>query len=166
MYLGQQPYLTTVSALDQSSNTRVVAAPLTVTDSSTDSTVAKAVPPSVIIPALTYYAYDSLRAVSKGAVSIVYRANGYKADTMVVSVDTATLTLNGNTGVNGLGPSQISTSDLYVQLPYATESTLVVAVNSDAPSVATVPATVNIPPGNTYIYIPVTGVSRDRKSVV
>jgi plastocyanin len=158
MYVGQQPYLSTVTTLDQNGLSRVVAAPLTVTDSSTDSTVAKVLPPSTIVPALQYYAYDTVRAVSKGAVSIVYRAPGYKSDTTVVSVDTATLVLNGNTGATGLGPGQLSTGDLYVQLPYSSESSLVVSLNSSNSAAATVPATVTIPAGGNYFYVPVTGV--------
>src|SRR5574341_1980023 len=89
---------------------------------------------------------------------------GYKSDTMVVTVDTAKLDLQG--APNGLGTGQVAQGYMYVQLPYYTDSALVVTLASTNTGVLTVPASVTIPAGSYYNYFDVTGVGPGTAGVV
>jgi plastocyanin len=154
--VGEAPRNVTVYTADQNGTARSVAAALAVRDSSTDSTVARADSSLVTIPASQYYATFPIRGKAKGTVSVVFTAPGYTPDTMVVSVDTAQLQLLSPP--NGLGAGQVAVGQMYVQLPYYTDSALVVSLASTNTGVLTVPASVIIPAGNYYASFDVTGI--------
>ncbi len=162
-YVGQQPSLEYVYTRDHTGNYRVVATPLVVTLTSSDPTVVQADSATLTIPSPEGYAASGIRGLKQGTADIVFTAPDYRPDTMTVTVDTATLSLFNPP--NGLGPRQLSEFDLYVALPYNTAAALVVNLNSSNPGVLTVPSSVTIPAGNSFAYIPVTGVALGNATV-
>jgi plastocyanin len=155
LYVGERPPNVTVSTLDQSGQTRIVATPLVIAGTASDTTVARPDSASRTVAARQATTSFALRPRRKGSVDVVYTATGYTPDTTVVTVDTAKLDLQNPP--NGLGPGQVATTTMYVQLPYTTDSALVVSLSSTNPGVLTVPAQATIPAGSYYTYFNVTG---------
>jgi plastocyanin len=154
--VGQVPYSVYVYTADQSGATHIVAAPLAVNDTSRASTVVQ--PDSLVlqVPARLSSTSVGLRGFVKGTAPVIFTAAGYSPDTVVVAVDTGQLSLVSPP--NGLGPGQISTNQMYVQLSYTTSAAVVVSLASDNPNVLTVPSTVTILANNNSAYFTVTGV--------
>jgi len=154
--VGQVPYSVYVYTADQSGATHIVAAPLAVNDTSRASTVVQ--PDSLVlqVPARLSSTSVGLQGFVKGTAPVIFTAAGYSPDTVVVAVDTGQLSLVNPP--NGLGPGQISTNQMYVQLTYTTAAGVVVNLASNNPNVLTVPSTVTIPANNSYAYFAVTGV--------
>jgi len=162
LYVGQRPPSASVSTADQNGTGHIVAAPTVIADTSSDSTVAKSDSASRTIPARQSSTTFPIRPRKKGGVNVVFSAVGYKSDTLVVTVDTAKLALT--TPPNGLGPGQVAQSTMYVDIPYTTDSALVVSLTSTNPGVLTVPATATVTAGGSLVYFDVTGVLRQSPS--
>lgn len=154
LLVGAQPTGVGVNTQDQNGNYRQVAAPLTVTATVTDPTVAAVDSATRIVP----FAGNGLpstfkfTALKKGSVQTVFSAPGYKPDTMLVTVDTGTLNLQG-TPVLAVG----QTYQAYLSVPFSNVNDVVVTLNSTNPSVLSVPATVTIPAGQTAVNFFYTG---------
>ena len=153
--IGQQAYSVGVTTRDQSGTSHVVAAALTIGDTSANAAVAQGDSLILQVPARQASTSVGVRGFVKGATQIVFSAQGYQPDTLVVSVDTGQLTLLNPP--RALGPGQLSTNQMYVQLSYYTATDLVVNLASDNALVLTVPNTVTIPANSNYTYFTVTG---------
>jgi plastocyanin len=164
LYVGERPRALSVSTRDQSGNTRPVAADLVVSAASSDATVAVPDSASRTIAAGGQITTFNMRPLKKGAVDVVFQASGYTSDTTVVSVDTAKLALIGPP--NGLGPGQVAQSQMYVDIPYTTDSALVVTLQSSNTGVLTVPPSVTIPANGSYAYFTVTGVAKGVADII
>jgi plastocyanin len=103
----------------------------------------------------------TFRGLTFGSTSAIFTAPGYKADTMVVTVDSGQLTF-GSVPTT-LGPNQ--TAQMYVTLPFTNDSGITVNLASSAPGVLSVPATATIPARATYGYFNVTGVATGTATV-
>lgn len=139
--VGAPPYLVSVSTVDQTSNYRPVAAPLTVTATISDPTVATVDSTTRIVPAggntASSFRFTGLK---KGAVQAFFSAPGYKPDTMLITVDTATMTITSPTSL-GLGEQETGN----INLPFYSSTPVTVNLVSTNPSALTVPAQVIIP---------------------
>lgn len=154
LLLGAQPTQVNVNTQDQTGNYRQVAAPLSVTATVTDPSVATVDSATRVVPfggnsLLTYFKFTGLK---KGSVQTIFSAPGYKPDTMLVAVDTGTLNLQG-TPVLAVG----QTYQAYLSVPFTNLNDVVVTLNSTNPSVLSVPATVTIPAGQTAVNFFYTG---------
>jgi plastocyanin len=161
LYLGQQPPSYGVYTADQNGAQRLVAAALTVKDSSSSPTVATVDSAQITIPARSSYAYFPIRPRGKGAASVVFSAPGYKADTTVVSVDSGQLAFGSVPAA--LGPNQ--TAQMYVSLPFTNDSAVTVALGVTDPTVLSVPPSVVIPARQGYVYFNVIGQGAGSASV-
>ena len=164
LYVGERPRNVTVTTRDQSGNARPVAAALVVSAASSDAAIAVTDSTSRTIAGGAQSTTFAVRPLKKGSVEIEYSAPGYTKDTSVVSVDTAKLALTNPP--HGLGPGQVAQTQMYVDIPYTTDSALVVTLQSTVPGVLTVPSTVTIPAGGNYAYFDVTGVAKGVSSVI
>jgi len=164
MYVGERPGGIGINTRDQANQVRIVAAPLTVSVASSDASVAIPDSAARTIAARQNFTAFNIRPLEKGSVDIVYTAPGYVADTTVITVDTAKLIL-GNPP-NGLGVGQVAVNQMYVDIPYVTDSALIVSLQSTNPGVLTVPDTVIIGAGQTFRYFNVTGVGKGFASII
>jgi hypothetical protein len=155
LYVGERPPNVTVSTLDQSGQTRIVATPLVIAGTASDTAVARPDSATRTVAARQATTSVALRPRRKGSVDVVYTAAGYTPDTTVVTVDTAKLDLQNPP--NGLGPGQVATTTMYVQVPYTTDSALVVSLSSTNPGACSPSAQATIPAGSYYAYFSVTG---------
>jgi plastocyanin len=162
MFLGAVPSFAGVQAVDQTGTPRPVAVPTTVSSTSSDPAVTTADSASRTIPVGSQSTSFGFRPLQKGAVAVVFTSPGYRPDTMQVIVDSAKLDLVSEP--DGLGPNQTAPSQMYVQVPYTSDSALVVSLSASGN--VTVPATVTIPAGSNYAYIPVTGVAVGTATVI
>lgn len=163
LYVGEQPQPLYVYTTDQNGNYRNVALPTVVGDTLVDPAVAKTDSAARTIPTNQGVTSFFIRPLKQGATSIVFSSAGYRPDTAAITVDTAALSLQG--APNGLGAGQLA-GDLYLQLPYATDSDLVVTLTSTNPGVVTVPGSVTIGAGGYLVSIPVTGVAPGTASII
>ena len=131
-----------------------VTVPLVVT--LTADTTTAGIPPSVTIPAGTYYAYFNVRGKALGSVPIIASATGYQGDTATYIVTTPRLTHSGGGTINNFAPPQ----GFYI---YATDSvgnghirttSLAISLSSTNPSVITVDTSATIPAGQYYTTTP------------
>lgn len=145
-YVGAPPYQVSVSTLDQTSNYRLVAAPLTVTATISDPTVATVDSATRIVAAGNDNIASSFRftGLKKGAVQAFFSAPGYKPDTMTITVDTATMSVTAPASL-GVGEQENGS----VNLPFYSSTPVTVNLVSTNPSALTVPAQV-IVPANQY----------------
>lgn len=164
LYAGERPRNIGVTTRDQANQVRIVATPLVVSVTASDATVAVPDSTTRTIAARQSFTAFNIRPLEKGSVDIVYTAPDYVADTTIVTVDTAKLIL-GNPP-NGLGAGQIAVNQMYVDIPYVTDSALIVTLQSTNPVVLTVPDTVTIAAGQSIRYFSVTGVGKGLASVI
>lgn len=117
------------------------------------------------LPRGAYYVQPRIRWVGPGTASVTYRdsisgAAGYGS----ITSNTATVTGPSLTWYNGrpvLGMRQNGAgTSAYVQIPNAIATPLVVNLVSTDPLVASVPATVTIPAGQTFAYVDIRGESQ------
>ena len=161
LFVGAPPMPVPVYAEDQTGATRVLAATLTVGDSSTAPLVAAPDSTTFPIAALSYYSIVGVKGLTKGSAAIVFYAPGYRSDTLTVSVDTAPLVVSAPP--TGLGVNQ--TGQMTVAIPFATPSAVTVTLGSSNPAVLTVPNTVTIPANNSIATFNVTGASQGTSNV-
>jgi plastocyanin len=161
LFVGQAPPSVTINTADQNGQPRIIAVPLTVANGSSDPAVATVDSAQITIPARSSSVYFPVRPRAKGAVAITFSAPGYKADTTIVSVDTAQLAFGSVPAA--LGTSQ--TAQMYVQVPFTNDSAVTVALAASDPAVLSVPASVVIPKGQGYVYFNVTGVGAGSATV-
>ena len=161
LYVGEVPRGVTVYTRDQASAVRVVAAPLVVSETVSDPAVAVGDSASRTIAAGQSSTTFNFRALTLGSVSAIVAAAGYKADTMVVSVDTGQLAF-GSVPTT-IGPGQ--TAQMYVYLPFTNDSAITVTLASSDPGVLTVPSSAVIPARNGSVYFSVTGVANGTATI-
>lgn len=155
--VGGVPSTVYVTTVDQGSNQRVVATALTVGDTASDATVVQVSPATQIIATRSSQTSFQVSGLKKGSTQVVFSAQGYTPDTMVVQVDSGQLQI-----VNApvaIGPNQVSSTQTYVQLNYTPETDVTVNLSSDNPGVLQVTPSVVIPASSYYAYFDVTGVS-------
>src|SRR5581483_5832689 len=128
-----------VVTLGSSDTTRVVISPLTV---------------NIAAGATTPVTQPQITGVNFGSVSITGSSPGFTSGNQNVAV-TATLGFAPPTG----SVAQGSTQNLNLQLSGAAPASITVNLSSSNTSVATVPATVTIPAGQSKVNVPVTGVA-------
>jgi plastocyanin len=161
LYVGEVPRAITVYTEDQVRTARVVAAPLVVSQTVTAPTVAVGDSISRTIGLGQYTTVFNFRGLTFGSASAIFTASGYKADTMVVTVDSGQF-LFGSVPTT-VGPNQ--TAQMYVTLPFTNDSAMIVNLTSSPAGVLAVPATVTIPARATYVYFNVTGVAAGTATV-
>lgn len=161
LYLGEQPQAVYLYTWDQLNYNRIVAAPLVIKDSSTQTTVVVGDSATKTLPARGSYLSFNLSPLTTGSADVVYSAPNYKSDTTVVSVGIATLTLSGNTTVAANG----GTVQIEVYLPFNVAAPVTVTLNSSNTSSVTLPATVTIPANSSYAYFTATGAAAGPSTV-
>jgi len=161
LYVGQAPSSYGLYTADQSGQSRIVAAALTVAAGSSDNAVVSVDSATTTIPARGSSTSFPLRAHGTGAVNVVFSAPGYKSDTAVVSVGSGQLSF-GNVP-NALGPNQ--QAQVYVTLPFTNDSAVTVTLGVTNPAVLSVPPSVVIPAGAGYVYFNVTALAAGTASV-
>ena len=161
LYVGEVPRNVTVYTADQSNTSRIVAAPLVVGQTTSDPAVAVADAVSQTIPTGQYFTTFNFRGLKAGSVAATFTAPGYKADTMIVSVDTGQLSFGSVPAA--IGPGQ--TAQMYVTLSFTNDTAITVNLGSSDIGLLTVPATVSIPARTGYAYFNVTGVSTGTATV-
>src|SRR5262249_31306698 len=149
------PQLVFAYTVDQNSSTRVVAAPLAVSQTVSDPTVAVGDSASRVIPTAQSSTSFAFRAIKAGAVNAIFTAPGYKPDTTVITVDTAQLYFGSVPGA--LGPNQ--SAQMFVAVPFTSDSSVVVSLSTSPAGVLNVPPTVTIPAGSGSVYFNVNGVA-------
>jgi plastocyanin len=107
------------------------------------------------IPAAQYYTTFAFRGLKSGSVSAIFAAPGYKADTMVITVDTAQLSF-GSVPTT-VGPNQ--SAQMYVAVPFTNDSAVIVSLSTSPPGVLGVPSSVTIPARAGSVYFNVTGLA-------
>lgn len=144
--VGAPPSAVGVSTADQTNSTRYVSAPVSVTATVSDPTVATVDSATRVIPAGSYFLASSFKftGLKKGAVQAFFTAPGYKPDTMVITVDTATMTISSPASL-GVGEQENGS----INLPFYSSTPVTVNLVSTNPSALTVPAQV-IVPANQY----------------
>ena len=155
--VGGVPFTMYVSTVDQNGSQRVVAADVTVAEATGDGTIAQVTPSTQLIATGSSQASYQVSGLKKGSTQVVFSAQGYVPDTMVVQVDTGQLQI-----VNApitIGPNQATTFQTYVQLNYTTGSDVTVDLSSDNPGVLQVTPSVVIPANSYYAYFDITGIS-------
>jgi len=160
LYVGQVPASFAIYMADQNGQSRIIAAPLVVSGSSSAATVANVDSATITAPARTSSVSYPVRPRAKGIVDVIFSAPGYKADTTAVSVDTGQLSFGSVPAA--LGPNQ--TAQMYVTLPFTNDSAVTVTLSSN-PAVLSVPPSVVIPARNSYVYFNVTGVAAGSATV-
>lgn len=154
LWAGATAYQTSAYTLDQAGSYRQVAQATPVTATITDPTVASVDSAQRTVPfggnSTSAYRFLPLK---KGAVQAIFSATGYKSDTMVIVVDTGTLSTYGP-GVLGVGQTFPST----VSIPYTTVAPVTVTLQSSNPSALTVPASVVIPANQSSVNYTMTAV--------
>ena len=160
LYVGQVPASFAIYMADQNGQSRIIAAPLVVSGSSSAATVANVDSTTITAPARTSSVSYPVRPRAKGIVDVIFSAPGYKADTTAVSVDTGQLSFGSVPAA--LGPNQ--TAQMYVTLPFTNDSAVTVTLSSN-PAVLSVPPSVVIPARNSYVYFNVTGVAAGSATV-
>ena len=161
MYVGQMAYNATIYTADQIGNGRIIAAPLTVRDSSTDAAIVTGDSATVTIPARSSSAYAPLRPRGRGSVLVVFSAPGYKSDTTAVTVDSGQLSFGSVPAT--IGPGQIA--QMYVSLPFTNDTAVTVTLTASDPAVLTVPGSVVIPARQSNVYFNITGGTSGSASV-
>ena len=162
-YVDLDPPSVFVYAQDQTDQTRIVAAPTSVSAASSAPAIVQPDSASRTIGARLSNTVFGVQGLSKGSAAIIFTAPGYRPDTTVVSVDTAKLDLQG--APNGLGPNQLG-QNAYVQLPVSPMAPLIVTLTSTNSAVLTVSASVTIPAAGNYAYLDVTGVGVGTASII
>jgi plastocyanin len=157
LFVGAPATSVAVYPQDHTGSNRIVATPTAVGDTvsapgivATDSAVKT-------IAARGSSTSFALSGLKKGSAAVIYSSTafGYRPDTTVVSVDTATLVVNAPPA--GLGPNQ--QAQMYVSIPFSAAAPVTVNLASSAPGTLTVPGTVTIPGNSNYVYFNVTGVA-------
>ncbi|MGH7520312.1 MAG: cupredoxin domain-containing protein [Gemmatimonadales bacterium] len=161
LYVGQVPTSLAVYTADQNSQQRIIAAALDVSSSSSDPAVASIDTALKTVPARSSFVSFPIRPRARGAVNLIFAATGYKADTTVVSVDTAQLSFGAVPLALGLN----QTTQMYVTLPFTNDSAVSVSLASSDPAVLTVPPTVVIPARTSSVYFNVSGVGAGSATV-
>ena len=144
--VGAAPSGVGVNAADQNNNTRYVSTPVTVTATVSDPTVATVDSANRQINFGTYTTASAFKfsGLKKGTVQAFFTAPGYKPDTMLITVDTATMSISAPTSV-AVGLQETGN----VNLPFAAQTPVTVTLSSTNPSALTVPSQVIIP-ANSY----------------
>jgi hypothetical protein len=153
--VGQMPPVITGYTLDHASQYRVVAAPLVVSQTVTDPSVAHGDTATRTIPAFQGQTNFSFRGLKAGSVDAIFTAPGYKADTTVISVDTGQVQFGSEPQT--LGPNQ--SSQMYAQLTFTNDSDVVITLNTSPAGILSVPATITVPARGGYVYFNVSGVA-------
>lgn len=161
LYVGQVPQSIGVTTLDQAAQARQVAAPLVVSQATTDVAVAVGDSTARTIPAGQFSTSFLFRGLKGGAVNAIFTASGYKSDTTVITVDTAQLQFGSVP--SALGPNQ--SAQMYVAVPFTNESAINVTLSAAPAGVLSVPTSVTIPAGAGSVYFDVTGVGPGSASV-
>jgi len=155
LFVGQAPLSISAIAEDQTGASRVVAAPLAVSQTVSDPAVAAADSATRTMAAAQYYTTFAFRGLKSGSVNAIFTAPGYKADTMVVAVDTAQLSF-GSVPTT-VGPNQ--SAQVYVGLPFTNDLAVVVTLSTSPAGVLGVPSTITIPARAGTVYFNVTGLA-------
>ena len=144
--VGAPPSAVGVDAADQTNNVRDVSAPVTVTATVSDPTVATVDSATRQISAGNYTTATAFKfsGLKKGAVQAFFTAPGYKPDTMLITVDTASMSISSPTSV-AVGLQENGN----VNLPFQSPTPVTVNLSSTNPSALSVPAQV-IVPANQY----------------
>jgi hypothetical protein len=149
----------TVYATDSLGSSHYVLDSLLVKATSSNSSVIQPTAPGFRFTVGSYYAQPQVAFVGPGTASMTYAdslASGYQP----VTTNSVTVTgpaLSMYMGASVLGMRQNGgASSAYVSIPNAIASPLTVSLVSTDPTVVTVPASVVIPAGNTYVYFQVT----------
>jgi hypothetical protein len=126
--------------------------PLAVTLTSLDTTILRATPPTVTIPATSFYAPFTVNGVGRGSSKIISTATGWTPDTMTVIVTTPMVTICCNNTFNTTSPAQsfsvTSTDSVRTQHPRA--NSLVARVSSsDTTVIKVIDTLVTINAGST-----------------
>ncbi|HKR54894.1 MAG TPA: hypothetical protein VJS20_01230 [Gemmatimonadales bacterium] len=154
-YDGTLSVPTLLETADSTGAVHFTATDLVITDSTADSTIAKADSATYTIPAGNFYALPYVGGVKPGSTSVTWRAPGYPAAVTQVQVDTAFLYVYaGAPYAVGLGQTTI---DNYMYFPANVKSAVVISLSSSDPAVFTVPATVTMLPDSYFVYFPITG---------
>ena len=153
--VGAAPSGVSVFAADQTNNTRYVSAPLTVTATVSDPTVAMVDSATRQILAGSYNTASTFKfsGLKKGAVQAYFTAPGYKADTMLITVDTAAMSITAPTSV-AVGLQETGN----INLPFYAVTPVTVTLSSTNPSALAVPAQVIVPANNYYVSFTMQGV--------
>ena len=154
-YNGLQSVPTFAYVADSTGAPHYTANDLLISDSSSDSTIAKPDSGVFTIPAGTFYAATTVSGVKPGVTNITYRAPNYPATVSQITVDTAYLYVYVGFGY-AAGLNQ-TTTDNYMFLPAPVRAPLAVSLTSTDPSVFTVPALVSILADSSFVYFPLTG---------
>src|SRR5438270_1445184 len=133
----------------------VLAEPLAVSQTVSDPAVAAADSATRTMAAAQYYTTFAFRGLKSGSVNAIFTAPGYKADTMVVAVDTAQLSF-GSVPTT-VGPNQ--SAQVYVGLPFTNDLAVVVTLSTSPAGVLGVPSTITIPARAGTVYFNVTGLA-------
>ena len=161
LYVGQVPQPLTAVTQDQGGQTRAVAAPLVVSQTSSDATVVVGDSATRTIAAGQSFTTFTFRGLKAGSVQAVFAASGYKADTTVMTVDTGEFYFGSVP--SALGPNQ--TAQLYVALPFTNDLAVDVTLSTAPAGVLSVPTSVTIPARNGSVYFTVTGLASGTASV-
>jgi plastocyanin len=161
LYVGQVPQPITVVTQDQAGASRVVVAPLPVSQTVSDPTVAAGDSSTRTIAVGQYYTTFAFRGLKAGSVSAIFTASGYKADTTVMTVDTGQFSF-GSVPTT-LGPNQ--SAQMYVTLPFVNDAAVDVTLSTSPAGVLGVPASATIPARAQGVYFNVTGLASGTASV-
>ena len=155
LLVGAQPAAAFVNTQDQTGSSRGVYTPLAVTATVTDPTIAVVDTATKIVPFGNSGIAGGFRftGLKKGSVQAFFTAPGYKADTMLITVDTAAMSITAPTSV-AVGLQETGN----VNLPFYAVTPVTVTLSSTNPSALTVPAQVVVPANNYYVSFTMQGV--------
>ena len=156
------PFTVNVYAEDSiTSSAHYVSDTLVIAAVSSDTNVIRPAQPYFRIPKNAYYASTTVNIVGPGTASITYSdsaGTGYlPSTTNTVTVTGPSLALSTSSTVLGMRQTT-GASGVYVYVPNAVATPLVVNLASTGTRVATVPASVTIAAGQTYAYFGVTAL--------
>lgn len=160
------PGTITIYAVDQTGAARNVIEPVTVTLASSQPGVAAPDSVTVQIPVDQYYSNSArMKYLSVGSANLTTadsRTNyfAYLPDTAAVTVSLPKI--NSAYGTQNLGIGQLYTD--YIYIPNALPDTLFVTVTHNSAK-STIPPTLKIPPGQTYLYYSPVGVAAGTDTV-
>src|SRR6185437_205304 len=130
-------------------------APVTVTATVSDPSVATVDSATRQIRAGSYNTASTFKfsGLQQGSVQAYFTAPGYKVDTMLITVDTAAMSITAPTSV-AVGLQETGN----VNLPFYAVTPVTVTLSSTNPSALTVPAQVIVPANNYYVSFTMQGV--------
>ena len=154
------PVTVTLYVADSTSNVHYASDTVVVRAVSSDSNVVRPGQPYFRILKGDYYAAPTVLFMGPGTATITYSdsaGSGYSPAT------SGTITVTGpSLAIAGSNPGRLGTQQhtsygsYYVYTPNSVGTDLVVSLTSSDPRVATVPATVTIPAGQSYLYFTIT----------